>query len=144
MEIKLSKKDQKELTKALEKEMKSDNAVAKILKNNKNNKLKLKVKVTTYVDPKTKEKTYGGAVELYETHSDKKILDGWNLDLGATTAGQVLLGISKDFDLINSKDGEQEWSIGGYVDVVDAGKKLFKKKGNGDDIKIKIGISKVF
>jgi len=139
LEIKLSKKDKKLIEKELSKQLKEDNVVAQVLKNNKNNKLKLKVKVTTFLDPETKEKRFGGCVELFESKSNKKLLDGWNIDLGATDKFDVLAGISKDFNV-----NESEFSIGGYIDVTDLGKRLFSKNKDKTGVKVKIGLSKTF
>lgn len=145
--MKLSSKDKKQLAKAISKELKEDNKVAKALKNNKK-KLKMKVKVSTFIDPKTKKKKVGGCVELIETKSDIAFLDGINLDLGLTTDYKdFLLGISKDIDLPTG-NGEKEFSIGVYVDAINTSKQLInkfiKKKDTNLDIKFKVGISKVF
>jgi len=103
----------------------------------------MKIKASTWYDPKTKEKKVGGTVELYETESKHTILDGINIDLGATTGMEILFGVSKDFEI----EGK-EFSIGGYVDVLDTGKqlynKMFKKSKDKMNVNVKIGLSKTF
>ncbi len=143
--MKLSKEEKKKLAKEIEKQISTNNKVAKVLEQNKG-KLKnigFKVKATTWYDPETKEKKVGGCIELYETKSKNKYLDGINIDLGATTDFDLLAGISKDFNLAKG-----EFSIGGYLNVSDLGKQIFKKnkEENTEKIncKISIGISKVF
>jgi len=135
MKIKITKKDKKNLAKAIKRELKEDNKIAKILKENKG-KLELKVKTSLFVG-KDKKKHFGGCVELIETKSDTKILDGWNLDLGLTEDFDMMAGISKDIYLAG-----EEFSLGGYVNVKSAYEKLFKK--SDEKIKLKVGISKVF
>ena len=120
--MKLSKEEKKKLAKEIEKQISTNNKVAKVLEQNKG-KLKnigFKVKATTWYDPETKEKRVGGCIELYETKSQNKY---FNLAKG-------------------------EFSIGGYLNVSDLGKQIFKKnkEENTEKIncKISIGISKVF
>lgn len=144
MKIKLSKKDKKNIEKELAKQIKTDGKVVEALKKNngKLKKLGMKIKATTWIDPETKEKHFGGCVELLESKSEYSALNGINLDLGATNDLNVLLGVSKDFDVASVT----EFSVGGYIDVLDTSKqlynKLFKDSKEDLDIKVKIGLSK--
>ena len=145
--IKLTRKQKKELSKQLEKVIKEDNTIIKELKKNNGKliKLGLKIKAATFVSPSKdilKTKEVGGLIELIETKSKYKALDGWNLDLGSTQNFKVYAGISKDFKLAST-----DWSLGVYVDVIDVGQrwynKIFNKKESEEKIKVKIGLSEV-
>jgi len=147
MKIKISKKDKKNIEKEIARQIKENGKIVDILKKNKGKikKAGFKIKATTWIDPETKEKKLGGTIELIETESNSKILDGINIDLGVTDNLDVLFGISKDFKIT----GEKEFSIGGYIDIIDTSKKFYKRfikkdKNTKMNIKVKIGLSKVF
>jgi len=144
--IKISKKDKKNIEREITRQIKEDGKVVELLKNNKKafKKAGMKIKATTWIDPITNEKKFGGCVEIFETDTDIKILDGINIDVGVNNDFDVMLGISKDFKV----SGDKEFSLGGYIDVIDTGKQLYKKifKDSNEkvNIKVKVGLSKVF
>ena len=141
----MKKKAKQTLEKQIAKQIKDTGKVAKALKDNKGKlkKIGLKVKGTTWIDEKG-NRQYGGCIEVLESNSKIKWLDGINLDLGATDNFDIMLGISKDLTIA----GKQEFSIGGYINATDLSKQLWNKyKKNSNDpikVKVKLGISKVF
>jgi hypothetical protein len=144
--MELSKADREKVEAEIAKQLKEDGKVAELLKKNQGKLAKagFDIKVTAWIDPSTKEKKMGGTIELYETESKSKLLDGINIDLGATNDLHIMLGLSKDFELTE----EREFSIGGYIDATDIGEQIATnikdKKNNDIDVRVKLGISKTF
>ncbi len=95
----------------------------------------LTIKTGIFVD-KDLNKEAGLVVEVFETNSKIKILDGISLDIGATTKS-ILAGVAKDFAI-----SELNFSLGVYGsvntrDVINT----IRNKSIEIDPKVKIGLT---
>lgn len=98
--------------------------------------LKLKLKSGVFMDTHLKNKEAGVVAEIWETKSNKKILDGISLDLGLTNKN-LLAGVAKDINL-----NDMEFSIGVYA-AFDTNKVINTLTTKSSEVKpqLRIGVS---
>ena len=123
----------KEVAKALSKQ--PDDVLMKLAQAARDG-LKLKLKTGVFFNKSFDKKEAGVVAEIWESKSNKKLLDGISLDLGITNKN-MLAGAAKDLKL-----DEMEFSVGVYA-AFDQNQIIDTLKSKSSEVKpqLRIGIT---